>query len=188
MEKETFFIEGLVLLKPKVFSDDRGYFLESFHKDRYLAEGIPADAFVQDNLSKSKKGVLRGLHFQRDPMAQGKLVQVLQGKVIDVVVDIRHGSPTFGKYVMVELSEENHHQFFLPAGFAHGFVALEDDTVFSYKVTNVYSPEHDGGIRFDDPDIGIEWPLQKEELIVSEKDGKLPFLRESGTIFTFEAQ
>ncbi len=178
METEVFDIEGLVLVKPRVFTDERGYFFESFNMERYADAGIPAEHFVQDNISKSRKGVLRGLHFQRDPMAQGKLVQVLQGKVIDVAVDIRKGSPTFGKYVAVELSEENHHQFWIPAGFAHGFVALEDDTIFTYKVTNVYSPKHDGGIRYDDPEIGIKWALPKEDLIVSEKDKTLPLLRE----------
>lgn len=177
METETFFVEGLVLLKPKAFADERGYFLESFNEERYGTLGIPADRFMQDNISKSKKGVLRGLHFQSDPMAQGKLVQVLWGKALDVAVDIRRGSPTYGKHVAVELSGENHRQFFIPAGFAHGFLALEDDTIFSYKVTAPYSRECEGGIRYDDPDIAIEWPAM-DGLIVSAKDQELPFLKE----------
>lgn len=184
METETFFIEGLILLKPKVFTDERGYFFESFNEERYLAEGIPADMFVQDNLSKSKKGVLRGLHYQDDPMSQGKLVQVIQGKVLDVAVDIRKGSPTFGKHIVVPLSAENHHQLFIPSGFAHGFLALEDDTLFSYKVTAPYSKDHERGIRHDDPDIGIEWPVG-ETLIISEKDRQLAFLRDIETFFVY---
>ena len=171
-------IEGLLLVKPKVFADERGYFFESFNIDRYRESGIPADDFMQDNVSCSKRGVLRGLHFQSAPFTQGKLVSVLRGKVLDVVVDIRKESPTFGKYVAVELSAENHHQLWVPAGFAHGFLALEDDTLFSYKVTAPYSKEHEGGIRYDDPDIAIEWPHMEEGMIVSEKDKILPFLKE----------
>lgn len=178
METETFFIEGLLLVKPGVFTDERGYFFESFNAERYRALGIPADEFVQDNVSCSKRGVLRGLHFQLAPFAQGKLVSVLRGKVLDVAVDIREGSTTFGKHIAVELSSENHHQLWIPAGFAHGFLALEDDTVFSYKVTAPYAKEHEGGIRYDDPDIGIEWPHVEGGLIVSEKDTALPFLKE----------
>ena len=190
MEKETFFIEGLILVKPRVFTDERGYFFESFSAERYRELGIPAGAvvpllercdrcFMQDNVSSSKRGVLRGLHFQSAPFAQGKLVSVLHGKVLDVAVDIREGSATFGKHVAVELSEENHHQLWIPEGFAHGFLSLEDDTVFSYKVTAPYSKEHEGGIRFDDPDLGIEWPHVEEGIIVSEKDKALPYLREN---------
>lgn len=178
METEKFFIDGLILIKPKVFVDERGYFFESFNEDRYRAVGIPVDDFLQDNVSCSKRGVLRGLHFQSAPCAQGKLVSVLRGKVLDVAVDIREGSPTFGKYIAVELSSENHHQLWIPAGFAHGFLSLEDDTLFSYKVTAPYSKEHEGGIRYDDPDIGIEWPHIEGGLVVSEKDKVLPLLKE----------
>lgn len=177
METETFDIAGLVLIRPKVFADDRGYFFEAFHAERYAASGIPAGDFIQDNVSSSRRGVLRGLHFQQAPMAQGKLVSVLSGKALDVAVDIRSGSPTFGKFVAVELSGENHRELWIPAGFAHGFLALEDDTIFSYKVTAPYSKEHEGGIRYDDPDIAIEWPHVEGELIVSEKDRELPFLK-----------
>ncbi len=178
MDTETFFIDGPMLVRPAAFADERGYFFEAFHCDRYLAMGIPGDRFVQDNISKSKQGVLRGLHFQRDPMAQGKLVQVLRGKALDVAVDIRKNSSTYGKYVSVELSEENHCQLWIPAGFAHGFLALEDNTIFSYKVTAPYSQEHEGGIRYDDPDIGIEWPHVEGGLIISEKDKTRPLLRD----------
>lgn len=171
MQTRTFNIAGLVLMTPEVFIDERGYFLESFQKERYRELGIPVDDFVQENISKSKKGVLRGIHFQRDPFAQGKLVQVLRGSVLDVVVDIRYGSPTYGQHVAIELSEENHHQLWIPIGFAHGFLALEDDTLFSYKVTAVYSKVSEGGIRFDDPDIGVAWPFKFP--IVLEKDRQL---------------
>lgn len=181
MNVEKTAIEGLIIIEPKIFSDYRGYFFESFQEEKYREFGIPVDEFVQENISKSSKNVLRGLHFQRNPFAQGKFVQVLRGRVLDVAVDIRKSSPTFGKFVMVELSEENHKQLWIPAGFAHGFLSLEDDTIFTYKVTNVYSPEHDGGVRFDDPDIGIAWPV--ENPIVSEKDGKLPLLKELGAEF-----
>ncbi len=176
METEKLLIDGLILLSPKVFTDDRGYFFESFSASRYRELGIPADEFVQDNVSCSGRGVLRGLHFQSAPFAQGKLVSVLRGKVFDVVVDIRRESPTFGKYVAVELSEENHHQLWIPDGFAHGFLALLDGTVFSYKVTAPYSQEHEGGIRYDDPDIGIEWPRIEEGMRLSKKDKMLPSL------------
>lgn len=148
-----------------------GIFFESFQKERYREFGIPVDDFVQENVSKSKKGVLRGMHFQRDPFAQGKLVQVLRGRVSDVVVDIRFGSPTYGRYVAVELSEENHQQLWVPVGFAHGFLALEDETVFSYKVTAPYSKISEGGIRFDDPDLNIAWSFKYP--IVLEKDRQL---------------
>ena len=171
MQIRTFDIAGLILMTPEVFVDERGYFFESFQKERYREFGIPVDDFVQENVSKSKKGVLRGMHFQRDPFAQGKLVQVLRGRVSDVVVDIRFGSPTYGRYVAVELSEENHQQLWVPVGFAHGFLALEDETVFSYKVTAPYSKISEGGIRFDDPDLNIAWSFKYP--IVLEKDRQL---------------
>lgn len=175
-------VDGLLIVTPKVFSDERGMFSETYNADRYEAAGIPA-AFVQDNLSVSRKGVLRGLHFQSPPYAQGKLVQVLRGRVFDVAVDIREGSPTFGKYVSVELSGENHRQFWIPAGFAHGFLSLEDDTVFQYKCTDIYVPGHDGGIRYDDPAVGIKWP--EAPRIVSDKDKEQPLLHELSLIFHF---
>lgn len=186
MRTETTSISGLLIITPDVFADERGFFMESFQEKRYQ-EILGRDIhFVQDNLSQSKKGVLRGLHYQALPMAQGKLVSVLQGRVLDVAVDIRFGSPTFGKYVAVELSAENHKQFWIPAGFAHGFVALEDATLFAYKCTNVYSKEHDRGIRFDDPALGIKW--EGENLIVSEKDQKHPFLKEIAKEFVFKSE
>lgn len=176
-------IEGPLIIEPDVFSDDRGSFTETYNEVRYAEAGIP-DVFVQDNLSVSRKGVLRGLHFQSPPHAQGKLVQVLRGRVFDVAVDIREGSPTFGRHVSVELSAENHRQFFIPVGFAHGFLALEDDTVFQYKCTDVYAPEQDGGIRYDDPTLGIAWP--DGPYLVSDKDRRQPLLRDLGPVFRLD--
>ncbi|MFC1623462.1 dTDP-4-dehydrorhamnose 3,5-epimerase, partial [Patescibacteria group bacterium] len=149
-------IDGLLIIEPQVFGDERGFFVETYNKERYFDAGVSVE-FVQDNLSKSAKGVLRGLHFQKEPSSQGKLVQVIQGRVLDVAVDIRHGSPTFGEYVSVELSGENKKQFWIPAGFAHGFVSLEDDTIFLYKCTNLYSPELEGAIMWNDRDLNIDW-------------------------------
>lgn len=168
-------IEGLLIIEPDIYQDERGHFLESYNADRYRDAGIKV-SFVQDNLSVSKKGVVRGLHYQAPPFDQGKLVSVLHGRVMDVAVDIRVGSPTYGKHVMVELSALNHRQFWIPAGFAHGFVALEDDTIFSYKCTQPYSKEHDRGIRYDDPAIGIIWGVNNP--IISEKDKQHPFLKD----------
>ena len=149
-------IEGVFIVEPRVFGDERGYFLESFsERDFAAATGLEV-RFVQDNESRSKKGVLRGLHFQKDPYAQAKLVRVVQGRVLDVAVDIREGSPTFGKYVATELSGDNHRQMFIPKGFAHGYVVLEDDTVFQYKCDEYYHPEAEGGIAWNDAQIGIE--------------------------------
>mgnify|MGYP003417870103 CR=1 FL=1 len=176
-------IPGLLIIEPKVFGDERGFFVETYNELRYKEMGISGD-FVQDNLSKSKKGVLRGLHYQAPPFEQGKLVTVLSGAVLDVAVDIRHGSPTFGKSVTVELTAENKKQFWIPAGFAHGFVTLEDDTVFAYKCTNVYSPENDRGVKYDDPAIGIEWP-DVGELTISEKDQNQPMLQEIAQEFVY---
>lgn len=170
-------IEGLYLLEPSVFGDDRGYFMETFRQDKLdSALGFSVE-FVQDNESKSSKGVLRGLHYQLAPYAQGKLVRVIQGRVLDVAVDIRKGSPTFGKHVAIELSGENKKQFFVPRGFAHGFAVLEDDTIFAYKVDNLYAPEYDRGIAFNDPDLAIEWILAEEEMLLSEKDMRHPLLK-----------
>jgi len=178
-------IEDVVIIEPKVHGDERGYFVETFRQD-LLEEFLGFSLnFCQDNESKSSKGVLRGLHYQLHPDAQTKLVRVIKGKVLDVAVDIREGSPTFGEYVAVELSEENKKQLFVPRGFAHGFVVLEDDTIFAYKVDNYYSPECDRGIAFDDPSIGIDWGLPKEELKLSEKDKKQPLLKDA-EIFNFK--
>lgn len=171
-------IEGVVVIEPQVFGDERGYFFESFNAERFLAETGIDVAFVQDNESRSKRGVLRGLHFQREPYAQAKLVRVVRGRVLDVAVDIRPGSPTFGKYVATELSGENHRQMFIPKGFAHGYVVLEDDTVFQYKCDEYYHPESEAGIAWNDPQIGIEWPLSEDEIILSDKDRKHLTLKE----------
>ncbi|MDR1582236.1 MAG: dTDP-4-dehydrorhamnose 3,5-epimerase [Prevotellaceae bacterium] len=176
MEFEEFFIKGVFLLKPKVFGDVRGYFVESFNKKEF-EKNIGEVNFVQDNESKSSAGVLRGLHFQRGEYAQAKLVRVIKGAVLDVVVDIRSNSPTFGKHCAVELTEENKLQIFLPRGMAHGFVVLEDDTIFAYKVDNIYSPENESGILYNDPYLAIDWRLPEPSLILSEKDKKLPLLR-----------
>ncbi len=176
-------IPGLLIIEPKVFGDERGFFVETYNESRYKEMGISGN-FVQDNLSKSKKGVLRGLHYQAPPFEQGKLVTVLSGAVLDVAVDIRHGSPTFGEYVSVELTAENKKQFWIPAGFAHGFVTLEDDTVFAYKCTNIYSPENDRGVKYNDPAIGIEWP-DVGELTISEKDQNQPILQDITKEFVY---
>ena len=171
-------IEGVVVIEPQVFGDERGYFFESFNAECFLAETGIDVAFVQDNESCSKRGVLRGLHFQREPYAQAKLVRVVQGRVLDVALDIRPGSPTFGNYVATELSGENHRQMFIPKGFAHGYVVLEDDTVFQYKCDEYYHPESEAGIAWNDPQIGIEWPLPEDEIILSDKDRKHATLKE----------
>ncbi len=171
-------IPEVVIIEPKVFADERGYFMESFRKDLF-EENIRKIDFVQDNESKSTRGVLRGLHYQLPPFAQSKLVRVIKGKVLDVAVDIRKGSPTFGKYVAVELSEENRRQLFIPRGFAHGFLVLSDEAIFTYKVDNYYAPEYDRSIRFDDPTIGIEWNFPKDQIIVSQKDKNAPYLEDA---------
>ena len=171
-------IEGVFVIEPQVFGDERGYFFESFNAERFRAQTGAEVTFVQDNESRSKRGVLRGLHFQRAPYEQAKLVRVVQGRVLDVAVDIRPESPTFGKYVMTELSGENHRQMFIPKGFAHGYVVLEDDTVFQYKCDEYYHPEYEGGIAWNDPQIGIEWGIPEREIILSDKDRKHPILKE----------
>ena len=171
-------IEGVFIIEPRVFGDERGYFLESFsERDFAAATGLEV-RFVQDNESRSKRGVLRGLHFQKEPYAQAKLVRVAQGRVLDVAVDIREGSPTFGKYVATELSGDNHRQMFIPKGFAHGYVVLEDDTVFQYKCDEYYHPESEGGIAWNDAQIDIEWGIPESEIILSDKDRKRKLLRE----------
>ena len=168
-------IDGPLIIEPRVFGDRRGYFFESFSMRDFAAHAGDIE-FVQDNESFSaKRGVLRGLHFQKGDKAQAKLIRVVRGRVLDVAVDIRPGSPTFGKYVSVELSGENKRQFFIPRGFAHGFLVLEDDTVFVYKCDNYYAPEAEGSFRWNDPYFGIDWGVSPEEVILSDKDAKAPF-------------
>lgn len=175
-------ISGVVILKPRVFEDSRGYFFESYSKKIFDELVGPVD-FVQDNQSKSTRGVIRGLHFQRPPFTQAKLVRCVSGTVLDVAVDLRKGSPTFGKYVAVELSEENKLQFFVPRGFAHGFAVLSETAVFQYKCDNYYAPEADGGISPLDPDLGIDWRIDIAEAILSEKDTKHPLFKDFDSPF-----
>jgi len=170
-------IEGLLILEPRLFQDARGYFFEAFN-ERDFEEQVGPVRFVQDNESKSCYGVVRGLHFQKEPYAQAKLVRVISGKVLDVAVDLRPGSPTFGKYEAVELSGENHLQFFIPRGFAHGFSVLSEEVVFQYKCDNFYHPESEGALAWDDPDLAIDWRIPSEKIILSEKDRHHPSLRE----------
>lgn len=167
-------IPEVFLIEPQVFGDDRGYFVESFRQDLFEQATGRNIQFIQDNESKSSKGVLRGLHYQLPPYAQSKLVRVIEGKVLDVALDIREGSPTYGQTVTAILSGENKHQLFIPQGFAHGFVVLSESAIFSYKVDNYYSPEHDRGVAYDDPALGIDWQLP--ELTLSEKDQNQPLL------------
>lgn len=167
-------IEGILIIEPKIFRDERGFFMETWHRDRYAEAGLDV-MFVQDNLSFSSRGVLRGLHYQH-PEGQGKLVQVLRGEVLDVAVDIRRNSPTFGKTVSCLLSGKTGRQFYVPAGFAHGFCVLSETTLFSYKCTNVYNPQTEGGILWNDPDLAIDWPIA--EPILSAKDAANPRLKD----------
>lgn len=176
-------IPGVVIVEPRVFNDQRGYFFESFNKKSFEQEIGKVD-FVQDNESKSVFGTLRGLHYQLPPFEQSKLVRVIQGKVLDVVVDIRKGSPTFGKSIAIELTGENKRQIFIPRGFAHGFVVLSSETVFYYKVDNLYSPEHERGIIFNDPRLAIDWQLDTGRIILSEKDRLLPVM-DKAELFSF---
>ena len=179
-------IEDVIIIEPKVHGDSRGYFLESYRQDK-LEEFLGYHVeFCQDNESKSMKGVLRGLHYQLPPYAQTKLVRVIQGRVLDIAVDIRKNSPTFGKHVGVELSADNKKQLFVPRGFAHGFVVLEEDTIFAYKVDSYYSPECDRGMAFDDPTLNIDWLLPEPELVLSEKDRRQPKLAEVLELFDYE--
>ncbi len=174
---ETCEIEGLKIITPQVFGDARGYFMETYQYEDYKAAGIP-QIFVQDNQSASKRGVLRGLHFQKEH-PQDKLVRVIRGEVFDVAVDLREGSPTFGKWFGVRLSEENKKQFFVPKNFAHGFLVLSDYAEFQYKCSDFYHPGDEGGIRYDDPDIGVDWPIAADmELLFSERDMKWGGLKE----------
>lgn len=174
-------IEGLVIIDPKVFGDARGYFFESYNVEHFAAAGLNM-TFVQDNQSFSGKGILRGLHFQAPPHDQGKLLRVVQGSIFDVAVDIRKGSPTYGKYESVVLSAENKRMFYIPEGFAHGFYTLEPDTLVQYKCTDVYHPQSEGGLMWNDPDLGIEWPLDGEPLL-SEKDKRYVPFREFNSPF-----
>lgn len=168
-------IEGLLVIEPQVFGDNRGYFVENYNEERYRAAGITAQ-FVQDNQSCSSYGVVRGLHFQRPPYTQAKLVSCVVGRVLDVAVDLRHDSPTFGQHYAVELSAENHRQFYIPKGFAHGFSVLSETAIFTYKCDELYHPEADGGILLMDDSLGIDWQVPQEKMILSEKDKHHPLL------------
>ena len=178
MEIRETALPGVKLIVPEVFGDARGYFFESWNAKRYEASGITAN-WIQDNESRSRYGVLRGLHYQLPPYAQAKLVRVISGAVLDVTVDIRPGSPTFGKHAAVELSSENKHQLFIPRGFAHGFVVLSEEVIFAYKCDNRYMPSHERGIAFDDPQLGIDWILDPADLILSEKDKVHPRFKDA---------
>lgn len=183
MEFQRFDIDGLVLITPRKIADARGFFSETYRADQAAAHGVPA-GFVQENHAYStQRGVLRGLHFQLPPHAQGKLVRVTRGRILDVAVDIRDGSPTFGRHVAVELSAENWRQFWVPVGFAHGYLTLEDDTEVLYKTTDYYAPQVDRGIAWNDPALGIDWGIAPDAVTLSEKDRKQPRLAEIGVVF-----
>lgn len=177
-------LDGVVIIEPRIFKDDRGYFFESFSK-RDFTEQVRAIDFVQDNESKSSYGVLRGLHFQKPPFCQSKLVRVIRGAVLDVAVDIRQGSSTFGQHVAVELNEDNHRQLFIPRGFAHGFSVLSDEVVFQYKCDNFYAPQYEGAIAWDDPDLGIDWRIPSNSVILSEKDKHHTRLKNAEFLFDY---
>lgn len=177
-------IEGLVIIEPRIFHDQRGYFFESFSERDFATEVAPV-RFVQDNESKSSYGVLRGLHFQKPPHDQAKLVRVIKGCVLDVAVDLRKESSTYGKYEAVELSEDNHRQLFIPRGFAHGFCVLSEEVIFQYKCDNYYAPESEGAVRWDDPDLNIDWKIPAEDIVLSDKDARHPCLREIEDVFFF---
>ena len=178
-------IDGVVILEPRIFRDGRGYFFESF-SEREFAEKVSQETrFVQDNESRSCYGVVRGLHFQKPPHAQAKLVRVIKGAVLDVAVDIRKGSPTFGRHVAVELTGENHRQLFIPRGFAHGFSVLSEEVVFQYKCDNFYAPQYEGAVAWDDPDLGIDWRVPADKVILSEKDSCHARLNETDSPFIF---
>lgn len=177
-------IEGVVIIEPRLFKDDRGYFFESY-SERDFNKQVGEIHFVQDNESKSSYGVMRGLHFQRPPFTQSKLVRCVKGAVLDVAVDIRKGSPTYGQHVAVELTEDNHRQFFIPRGFAHGFAVLSPEAIFQYKCDNFYHPEADGGISILDTSLGIDWRIPTEHAILSEKDTKHPLLKDFDSPFEF---
>ena len=178
-------IDGIVIIEPRIFNDSRGYFFESYSQRDFDNLVRPVN-FVQDNESMSSFGVMRGLHYQRMPYTQSKLIRCVQGKVLDVAVDIRHGSPTFGQHVAVELSEENHRQLFIPRGFAHGFAVLSETAVFQYKCDNFYHPEADAGISILDPTLGIDWQIPTDKAILSEKDLRHACLKDAPVDFRFE--
>ena len=178
-------IEGVYIIEPRLFEDERGYFFEAFSERKFAELTGIGTHFVQDNESRSARGVVRGLHFQLPPHAQSKLVRVVRGTILDVAVDIRRGSPTFGRHVAVELSEHNHRQLFIPRGFAHGFSVLEGDTIVEYKCDNYYAPESEGAIRWDDPTLAIDWQLADNEAIVSAKDIANPMFEECKTLFDY---
>jgi len=178
-------IPEVVIIEPDVFGDSRGYFFESYSQKKF-DELVRPVRFVQDNESKSKYGVLRGLHFQKGKDAQSKLVRVVKGRVLDVAVDIRKGSPTFGKYVAVELTEDNHRQLFVPRGFAHGFSVLSEEAIFQYKCDNLYAPHAEGAIAWNDPEIGIDWHLPAEDVLLSAKDAVHPMLKEAEDLFDYK--
>lgn len=178
-------IDGVVIIEPCIFRDERGYFFESFSQ-RDFQEKVCRTVFVQDNESKSSYGVLRGLHFQKPPFAQSKLVRVIKGAVLDVAVDIRKGSPTFGQHVAVELTGENHRQFFIPRGFAHGFSVLTDEVIFQYKCDNFYAPQSEGALAWDDPDLGIDWRIPTDRVLLSEKDRHHSRLRDAEWLFDYD--
>lgn len=170
-------IEGLLIIEPRVFHDARGYFVETYNEQRYREAGVDA-IFVQDNQSCSTYGVVRGLHFQKPPYTQAKLVSCTKGRVLDVAVDLRKESPTYGKWYAVELSEENHRQFYIPRGFAHGFSVLSEQAVFTYKCDNLYHPEAEGGLLLSDPDVAIDWQVPEDKRVISEKDTKHPLFKD----------
>lgn len=178
-------IEGVFIIEPKVFGDDRGYFFESFNTREFAEKTGLSICFVQDNESKSRYGVLRGLHYQLPPYTQSKLVRVVKGRVVDVAVDIRKGSPTYGKYVTCELTEDNHRQFFVPKGMAHGFVVLSDYAIFQYKCDDFYHPESEGGIAWNDPDIAVKWPISANDISLSERDKSHPVFKDFDSPFEY---
>ena len=177
-------IEGVVIIEPRIFKDERGYFYESFSQ-REFEEKVCRTTFVQDNQSKSSYGVLRGLHFQKPPYCQSKLVRCIKGAVLDVAVDIRKGSPTFGKYVAVELTEENHRQFFVPRGFAHGFTVLSEEAVFQYKCDNFYNKESEGSVAWNDPELDIDWRIPFDKVLLSEKDKLSKNIADADYLFNY---
>lgn len=180
-------IEGVVIIEPRIFRDDRGYFYESFSQ-REFEEKVCRTTFVQDNQSKSSYGVLRGLHFQKPPYCQSKLVRCIKGAVLDVAVDLRKGSPTFGKHVAVELTEENHRQLFVPRGFAHGFAVLSEESVFQYKCDNFYNKESEGAIAWDDPELAIDWRIPADKALLSEKDRLNKSIKEADFLFDYNEE
>lgn len=177
-------LDGVAIIEPRIFADERGYFFESFSRDEFTQKVMKTD-FVQDNESKSSFGVVRGLHFQKPPFAQSKLVRVIKGAILDVAVDIRRGSPTFGLYVAVELTQDNHRQLFIPRGFAHGFSVLSNEAIVQYKCDNFYAPQSEGAIAWDDPELCIDWKVPADKVILSEKDRLHPTLKDAPWLFEY---